>query len=209
LKLYDCEPAPSPRRVRIFIAEKGLDIPTTQISLRDGEQFSESFRKINPRCTVPVLETREGRYLTEVMAICTYLEELHPEPILLGQGAAGKSDVAMWNHIAEMDGLWAVAEAFRNTTPMFSDRSLPGPDTYAQIPQLAERGRQRAERFLDRMNRRLEQVEYLAGDRYSVADITLLVTVDFTAWIKLDALAGRPHLARWHEQVAARNSTSA
>ncbi len=209
MKLYDCEPAPSPRRVRIFAAEKGLEIPTEQVNLRDGEQFSENFRAINPRCTVPVLETNEGNLITEVMAICIYLEELYPQPALLGEDAESKAMVAMWNNIAETDGLWAMAEAFRNSTPMFKDHALPGPETYPQLPELAARGRSRVELFLDRIDRRLEQVEYLAGDAYSVADITLLVIVDFTGWIKLDATAKRPALARWYEGVSARDSASA
>jgi len=209
VKLYDCEPAPSPRRVRVFLAEKGIEVPTEQINLREGEQFSEKFRDINPRCTVPVLETNEGNLITEAMAICIYLEELHPEPALLGKGAEGKATVAMWNNIVEMDGLWAMAEAFRNSTPMFKDHALPGPINYEQLPVLAARGKERVEEFMDRMNQRLEQVEYLAGDDYSVADITLLITVDFSDWIKLDALNNRPALKQWHAKVSARDSASA
>ncbi len=209
MKLYDCQPAPSPRRVRVFLAEKGIEIPTEQINLRAGEQFLEEFRTINPRCTVPVLETEEGNLITEAMAICVYLEELYPKPVLLGKGAEGKAAVAMWNNIAEMDGLWAMAEAFRNSTPMFKDHALPGPTSYEQLPVLAARGRERVEEFMNRMNQRLEQVEYLAGDDYSVADITLLITVDFSDWIKLDAINNRPALARWHEKVSARDSASA
>lgn len=209
MKLYDCEPAPSPRRVRVFLAEKGIEVPTEQIDLRKGEQFSEKFRRINPRCTVPVLETGEGNLITEAMAICVYLEELYPEPALLGKGAEGKAAVAMWNNIAETDGLWATAEAFRNSTPMFKDHALPGPISYEQLPVLAARGRERIEEFMDRMNQRLEKVEHLAGDEFSVADITLLITVDFSDWIKLDAIRNRPALARWHVSVSARDSAAA
>ena len=141
MKFYDCAVAPSPRRVRIFLAEKGLTVPTVQIDLRNGEQFSPAFRAVNPECTVPVLELDDGTTLSDSIAICLYLEECHPQPPLMGIGAYDKALVAEWQRRAERDGMSAMAEAFRNATPAFKQRALPGASEYAQIPALAERGR--------------------------------------------------------------------
>ena len=209
MKFYDCAVAPSPRRVRIFLAEKGIDVPTVQVDLRKGEQFGEAFRAINPDCTVPVLELDDGRRISDSIAICVYLEETHPEPPLLGVDAVERAIVAEWQRRAERDGFLAVAEAFRNATPAFKTRALPGPDDYAQIPALVERGRARTSAFFKLMNARLADREYVAGARYTIADITALVAVDFAGWIKLTIPDDCPHLRRWHQAVSARPSAKA
>lgn len=209
MHLYDFQGAPNPRRVRIFIAEKGIEIPTTQVDIRGGEQFGESFRAVNPRCMVPVLETDEGERITECMAICAYLEELHPEPTLYGRSALERARATMWDHIVEVEGLLALAEALRNTGEFFENRALPGPDPTAQIEALVARGRTRGRQFFDRIDRRLEQTPFVAGSEFSVADITLLVTTDVAKWVYVDALGGRAALSRWHERVSARPSAAA
>ena len=148
MKLYDYQLAPNPRRVRIFLAEKGITLPTVQVDLRAGEQFTPEFRAINPECTVPVLEFDDGRRIAEVIAICLYFELAHPEPALMGVGAQDRAIVADWHHRIERQGFWAIGDAFRNSAPGLMGRALPGPDDYEQIPALAERGRARTARSL-------------------------------------------------------------
>jgi glutathione S-transferase len=209
MKFYDCATAPSPRRVRIFLAEKGVSVPTVQVDLRNGEQFSPEFRAINPEATVPVLELDNGTRITDAIGICVYFEAIHPQPPLMGDGAEDKAVVTAWQRIVERNGLYAVMDAFRNSTPAFKVRALPGPDDYAQIPELAERGRSRAMRFFEQMDVRLAQCEFVAGARYSIADITTLVMVDFARWAKLSIPEERNNLRRWHAQVSARPSAKA
>jgi glutathione S-transferase len=209
MKFYDCATAPSPRRVRMFLAEKGVGVPTVQVDLRAGGQFTPAFRAINPDCTVPVLELDDGLRLTDAVAICVYFEATHPEPPLMGSTAQEKAIVTQWQRIAERDGFYAVMEALRNATPGLKGRGLPGPDDYPQIPALAERGRARVERFFKSMDARLAGNRFVAGPRYTIADITTLVTVDFAKWVKLAIPQGCTHLRRWHEEVAARPSAKA
>jgi glutathione S-transferase len=209
MKLFDCTTAPNPRRVRIFLAEKGIVLPTIQVDLRAGEQFRPEFRAINPACTVPVLEFDDGRRIAEVVAICVYFEAIRPDPPLMGIGAQDRAIVAAWQGRVEREGLWAVAEAFRNATPGLKGRALPGPDNYEQIPALAERGRARAARFFAAIDSALQDREFIAGDRFSIADITALVTVDFAGWIKMPIPDECTDLKRWHKAVAARPSAAA
>jgi glutathione S-transferase len=209
MKFYDCAIAPSPRRVRIFLAEKGITVPTIQVDLRKGEQFGDAFRAVNPDCTVPVLELDDGRRIFDSVAICVYLEQTRPEPPLMGVSAVERATVAEWQRRAERDGFLAVAEAFRNSTPAFKTRALPGPDDYPQIPALVERGRARTQRFFKVMNARLADRAFVAGERYSIADITTLVAIDFAGWIKLTIPDDCAHLRRWHQAVAARPSARA
>ncbi len=210
MKLYDFGRAPNPRRVRIYLAEKGIDIPIVDVNLREGEQLSAEFLAINPGAMVPVLEIDDGDYLSECIAICKYLEVLHPEPSLFGEDATGEARVLMWNNIVENEGMFAVAEVLRNSLPAFENRALPGPLGLAQIPALVERGRARCDNFFDRIEQHLGDSPFLAGDSFSVADITLLVVVDAAAnMIDIDAAASRPALAGWYQQVSSRPSAQA
>ncbi|MDJ0948372.1 MAG: glutathione S-transferase [Alphaproteobacteria bacterium] len=206
---YDCSTAPSPRRVRIFIAEKGMEIPTVQVNLRGGEHLEPAFRAKNPHCTVPVLELDDGTCLGDIVAIQRYLEEIQPDPPLLGRDAEEKAVVAMWDRYMEFDGFMAVAEALRNSAKGMVNRALTGPVNYAQIPELAERGRQRTRRFLADLDARLGESPYVAGPDYTVADITALVVVDFAGWIKEGIPAEAQNLRRWHENVSSRRSAQA
>jgi len=209
MKLYDCTTAPSARRVRIFLAEKGVDIPTVQVDLRAGEHLRPAYRAINPDCTVPCLELDDGTAIAESVAICQYIEEIHPEPPLMGVDARDRALVTMWNRRAEFDGFLAVAEAFRNSSKGFKDRAVTGAENEPQIPELAERGRRRVARFLAMLDRRLGESEFLAGPRYTIADITALAAVDFAGWMKVGLAPDQANAQRWHAAVSARPSAKA
>ena len=209
MKFYDCTIAPSPRRVRIFLAEKGISVPTVQVDLRNREQFGEAFRAVNPDLTVPVLELDDGTRIDDIIGICRYFEEVQPAPPLMGTGAEEKALTEAWQRWCERDGFYAVMEAFRNSTPGFKGRALPGPVDYEQIAALAERGRQRVMHFFERLDARLGSNEFIAGSRYSVADITALVTIDFARWPKLKPAESQSHLMRWYDRVNARPSAKA
>ncbi len=209
MKFYDCATAPSPRRVRIFLAEKGISVPTVQVDLRNNEQLSPTFRAINPEATVPALELDDGTRINDAVGICVYFEAVHPQPALMGESAEQKALIASWQREVERNGFYAVMEAFRNSTPGLKGRALPGPHDYEQIPALAERGRLRVKHFYERMDARLAQSEFVAGPRYSIADITALIAVDFAARAKMPIPENLSHLRRWHAQVSARPSAKA
>ncbi len=207
LKLYDCSTAPSPRRARMLLAEKGIAHETVQIDLRSGEQMSDAFRAVNPRCTVPALVTDDG-VLTENAEIAAYLEALYPETPMLGSTPIEKARIAKWNWRCEMEGLMSIASALRNATPAMKDRALPGPRNVAQIPELAARGQQQIGWFFEDLNSQLEQNDYVAGDSYSVADITATVVVDFAKWVKASPSESHSAISEWHERMKARSSYS-
>jgi len=208
ITLYDCATAPSPRRARILLAEKGIAHATVEVDLRNGEQLGEAFRQVNPQCTVPVLQTDDGLRLTDNAAIAAYLEARYPEPPLLGSTPAEKAEIASWNWRVEFEGLIAIAEAMRNSTPAMANRALPGPVDYPQIPELAQRGLTRLQRFFDTLDARLAEHEYIAADRFSIADITAVVAVDFARVVKVRLGEAHPHLQRWRLAMAQRPSTA-
>jgi glutathione S-transferase len=209
MRLFDFERSPNPRRVRIFIAEKNLDIPRIPVNLYRHEQLSPGFLAINPAGTVPVLELDDGTRLTEGIAICRYLDRLHPEPPLFGTTPQQEALTLMWANIVENDGLVPVNDVLRNLSPGFRNHAVPGPVPHAQLPELIGRSRIRAEHFFDRMEAQLKQNEYLAGGSCSFADISLLVTVDYASWVEIVPTRTRPALARWHQRMAARPSAGA
>ena len=209
MKFYDCTTAPSPRRVRIFLAEKGIAVPTVQVNLREGEHLAPPFCKLNPDCTVPVLELDSGAVITDAIAMCVYFEETQPEPPLIGRTPEEKTITIAWNRRIERDGFYAVMEAFRNATPGLKGRALPGPDDYEQIPALAQRGRARVARFFEVLNARLAESPFVAGQLYTMADITAQVTIEFAKWAKLTPPDNCTHLTRWFESVSARPSAKA
>jgi glutathione S-transferase len=204
MKFYDCATAPSPRRVRIFIAEKGLDIETIQVDLAAGEHLSDAFRKLNPQCTVPVLELDDGTCLIDSISISLYLDETYPEPNLMGRNAREKAVISMWQREMDSNGFLAVGECFRNRSKGLTNRALTGPVAYAQIPELAERGRLRTRQFFNDLDKRLAGSEYIAGERFTIADITAVVAVDFAKWIKEFIPDDAVHLKRWYETVSVR-----
>jgi glutathione S-transferase len=209
MKFYDCATAPSPRRVRIFLAEKGVSLPTVQVDLRNGEQFSPAFRAINPDCTVPALALDDGTVIADAIAICGYLEELHPEPPLIGTTPQERAVVTALNRQIERDGFFAAMDAFRNAAPGLKGRALPGPHDYEQIPELAARGRIRVQHFFRAMDARLADRDFVAGARYTMADISTLVLIDFAGRAKLPIPDECANLRRWYASVSARPSAKA
>jgi len=208
MTLYDCATAPSPRRARIFLAEKGVAHDTVQIDLRAGEQMGEAYRRINPQCTVPALRTEEGTLLTDNAAIAAYLEARYPEPPLMGRTPHDKAEIASWQWRVEFEGLMAVADALRNSSPAMVNRALPGPANYPQIPELHQRGLARAKQFFAALNERLAERDFIAADQFSIADITAVVTFDFARVVKIRPGEELPHLLRWRAAMAERPSMS-
>ena len=207
LKLYDCATAPSPRRARMFLAEKGLEWETVEVDLRSGEQLGEAFRKVNPHATVPVLELESGERLIENIGIAAYLEARFPEPPLLGTTPLETGQIYSANAMLEQGGLMPIASMLRNSSPHMKDRALPGPRPIPQIPALAERGRMRFAGFLEAMEKRMTGREFAVTDRYTLADITLTVVLDFSKWVKAnptaeDHSALTAYLARMGERPA-------
>ncbi len=209
ITLYDCATAPSPRRARILLAEKGVAHDTVNIDLRSNEQLGEAYRQVNPQCTVPALRDDEScLLLADNAAITAWVEARFPEPPLLGITPAEKAEIASWNWRSEFEGLAAVAEAMRNSAPSLANRALTGPVDYAQIPELAQRGLARLQQFFVTLNDRLAEREFIATDRFSVVDITAVVAVDFARVVKVRPGDTQPHLRRWREAMALRPSMS-
>lgn len=209
MKLYDCTTAPSARRVRMFLAEKAVEIPLIQVNLREGEQLGDAFRKINPECTVPVLELDDGTAISEVFAICQYLESEYPQPALMGRDPAARAIVTMWNTKIEQNGIAAVAEVLRNSAKGMRDRALPGPTNLEQIPELVERGTIRVKAFLERLDRQLEGKAFVTGDEFTLADITAFIATDFAARLKIPIAESQENLRRWFGSISQRPSTAA
>lgn len=209
MKLYDYPQAPNPRRINIFLAEKGIEVERVPVDLTKGEQLEPAYRAKNPACDVPMLELDDGTCISQIRAICRYFEETHPQTPMLGRTPTEKALCEMWEHLAFMNGLLAVAEVFRNTAKGFSNRALVGPHAYPQSAELAERGRARVQHFFEDFDQRLAGRPYVAGDFYSMADITTLVTCDFAKWIKAEAPAGCTNLRAWYERIAARPAVQA
>ena len=204
MKFYDCKTAPSPRRVRILIAEKNIEVETIEIDLSNREHLGAAFKEINPDCTVPVLELEDGTRLTEVFAICQYIDEAFPEPPLMGSGAAERALVTMWNTKIEQQGLLALGDYLRNFAKGLKGRALTGPDDYEQIPELVDRGRRRFDVFMRKMEQHLGDKTYVVGDVFSIADISLLVAIDFAARTKIAIEDDMVNLHRWYECIASR-----
>lgn len=201
--LYHDTRAPNPRRVRIFLAEKGVAYDTIEVSIAASAHQTVEFKKKNPISLVPVLELADGKVLRESMAICRYLEELHPEPNLFGTDAWERAQIEMWNRHAELELLWPIQQVFRNSHAFWVGRIKQAPEFAAIMRELA------AERF-DWFDGELAHRPYLAGERFTVADITALCAIDFgkVSNIRIDA-ATHPNLAAWHKRVAERPSSKA
>lgn len=204
ITLYDCATAPSPRRARILLAEKRIRHESVNVDLRTGEQLSEAYRRINPECTVPAMRVDDGVVLTGNAAITAYIEALQPEPPLLGVTPLEKAEIASWNWRAEFEGLLAVAEAFRNGSPAMANRALAGPHDYPQIPELAQRGLARVQAFFATLEAHLHGRTFLVTERFSVADITAAVAVDFARVVKIKPGEQHPNLLRWRAGLAQR-----
>jgi glutathione S-transferase len=203
MKLYDGGRAPNPRRVRIFLAEKGIKVPAEQVDLGAMAHKSSAFTAINPVQRVPVLVLDDGTVIAESIAICRYFEELNPDPPLFGRGALEVARIEMWNRHLELQLLFPVAHVFRNTHPAMKDLEVP------QVPAWAEANKPRVAEFLAILDRELEGRPFVTGERYTVADITGLVAVDFMRVAPLAVPESCANVRRWHAEVAARPSASA
>jgi len=203
MQLYDGGRAPSPRRVRIFLAEKGIEVPKVPVDLGKLEQKSRSFTALNPMQRVPALVLDDGTVITETMAICRYFEALHPEPNLFGRDALENAKVEMWSRRVELVLYTAVQAVFRHSHPAMAAMEVP------QVPQWAEANRPRVMDFLAILDHELASRRFLAADRFTVADITGLVSIDFMKPAKLAIPEALEHVRRWHAEVAARPSAAA
>lgn len=210
MKLYDMTQAPNPRRVRIFLAEKGIDIAREEIDIPSGANRQPAYLAINPRGVIPTLVLDDGDIIDESVAICRYFEILQPEPNLMGRDAKEAATIESWQRRIEFDGMFNAGAIFRNTAPRFATRAQPGsgPDL-PQIPALAERGRALLPGFFDMLETRLENREFLAADRYTIADISAQVTVDFARWVKFAIPDANANTRRWYDSVSARPSAKA
>ena len=209
MKLYSWATAPNPRRAKIFVAEKNIDIEIEEASDPDNpSRLSPDFCARFPHRRVPVLELDDGGWIGEATAICRYLESIYPEPAVMGRDPREIALVEMWDRIAESEGLMAVSEVFRNTHKLFVGRGLAGYDTeIPQIPELAERGQYRLGLFYSKLDERLGRSEFIVGDRFTMADITALCAMDFAISRRLPIPEDCANVQRWHEAVTSRPST--
>ena len=207
--LYDFKRAPNPRRARIFIAEKGLEIPTTQIDIPAGENLMPAYLARNPWGTLPALELDDGTVIAEAPCIFRYLESLHPEPNLLGRDPVETAQIGAWERFCELNGIAAIGEYFRNQAEVFAERALPGFSGVKTSPVLVERGRQRTAWFHAQLEQRLTASPFVAGERFSAADITALCAIDFGNAVGLALPDDATAIRRWHALVSARPSARA
>jgi glutathione S-transferase len=203
MKLYDGGRAPNPRRVRVFLAEKGVTVPLEQVDLGKLAHKSPAYAAVNPLQRVPALVLDDGTIIAESIAICRYFELLYPEPPMFGVGAKDVAIVEMWQRRVELHLLFPVSHVFRNSHPAMKEMEVP------QVPAWAEANRPRIMEFLALLDGELQDRRYVAGDRFSVADITGLVAVDFMKPAKLAVPETLGNLRRWHAEVSARPSTQA
>jgi glutathione S-transferase len=203
MKLYDGGRAPNPRRVRIFMAEKGITVPTEQVNLGALEQRSEAYTAINPMQRVPALVLDDGTVIAESIAICRYFEALNPDPPLFGRGTLDGAWVEMWNRRVEFHLFLPVATVFQHLHPAMKQMVDP------QVPDWGEANKPRVGQFLQFLDGELKSRAYVAGEAFTVADITALTAVDFMRVSKLAMPDGLAHVRRWHEAVSARPSAAA
>ena len=209
MKFYDFTAAPNPRRARIFMAEKGIEVESVQVDLMSGANLKPDYTALNPYCTVPTLQLDDGTCLCDNLSIAYYLESVQPEPPLIGTSPVETALILEWTSRIETDGIGAVGEAFRNSNPAFAKRALTGSVGFEAIPALVERGKARTKAFFTFLDEQLQGRDYLVGDRFSLADITALCAVDFAGWIKIGIEDDQTNLKRWHESVSSRPSAKA
>lgn len=203
MKLFDGGRAPNPRRVRIFLAEKGIEVPLVPVDMGAMEHRGAEVASRNPMRRLPVLELDDGTVITESIAICRYFEELHPEPPLFGTGAVGKALVEMWQRRVELNLFFPVAQAFRHTHPAMKEWEVP------QVPEWGEVNRPKALEFLEFLDGELASRAFVAGEAFSVADITGLVAMDFMKPARITLPDNLANVGRWRNELAARPSASA
>ena len=209
MKLHDCQMAPNPRRVRIYLHEKGVEVEKVEHNILAGENIEEAYLKINPWGTLPALELDDGTVIREAPSIFRYIDSIKPDPNLLGNDPKEAAEIETWERFSELQGMAAIGEFFRNQMQDLSGRGLPGPARLELIPELVERGKQRAAWFYEQIDQRLGESEYLGTDRYTVADITAQCAVDFANAVGLPVPESCANIARWHAAVSARPCAAA
>ena len=202
MKIYEFTQAPNPRRVRVFLAEKGIQVPFEQVNISAGDNRKPEFLKINPMGGVPVLELDDGTHIAESVAICKYFEVQKPEPALFGVDAKDRAVVEMWNRRMEFEILGMAAGAFRNTSEFFKGR-VPQSKEYGEICHAA------ALKRLEWLDKELANRQFIAGERYSIADITALIGIDFGRTTGIKITPEQKNLKRWHDAVSRRPSAKA
>jgi glutathione S-transferase len=202
MKLHDSTMAPNPRRVRIFLAEKGITVPTVQVDIAKAENRGEAYLAKNPLGGVPILELDDGSVIAETVAICRYFEETHPNPPLMGTDAVDRARVEMWQRRMEFEIALPIMQVFRNTHAFFKGR-IP------QVPEYGEVCRKSAETRMRWLNGELGKTRFVAGDRYTIADITLLIGLDFGRIVDIRIAPELTHLQRWYDEVSTRPSAKA
>ena len=203
MKLYDGGRAPNPRRVRVFLAEKGIDVPLVRVDMAAMEHRGSEVTSRNPLQRLPVLELDDGTVICESVAICRYFEELHPEPALFGRGALGKALVEMWQRRMELNLMTPVAQAFRHLHPAMKEWEVP------QIADWGEANKPKAIEFLRILDGELAGREFVAGDEFTIADITGLIAVDFMKPARIQVPEDCSNVRRWHAALSARPSAAA
>ena len=207
--LYDYKRAPNARRVRIFLAEKKINIEIKNVDLMKQENIQDDFLKINPSGTVPFLQIKEEEGLTESIAICRYFEEKYPEPAMMGSNPLEKAQIEMWQRLVEFNGIFPAGESFRNRLEGFKDRAIAGPNKIQQIPELVVRGEILLKHFFKRINLHLSKSKYVGSNNFSIADISAFIAIDFASWIKVVPDENHVYLNKWLEKVKLRNSINA
>ncbi len=202
MKLYDARTAPNPRRVRIFLAEKGIEVPVEQVDIVSAQNRSPEFRTKNAMGTLPVLELDDGTTIAESVAICRYFEEVHRDPPLMGTDAKDRALVEMWQRRMELEVFVPVTQVFRNAHAFFRGR-IP------QVPEYGEVCRTHAQQRLAWLDGVLADRPFVAGERYTIADITALCGIDFGRVSDIRILPEQTNLTRWHNAVSARPSAKA
>jgi glutathione S-transferase len=203
MKILQTHTAPNPRRVRIFLAEKGIEVPFEELDLMKGALKTPEFTRLNPLQRVPVLILDDGTPIAETMAICRYFEETKPEPALFGTGARERATVEMWNRRMEFNLFWCVAQAFRHLHPAMAHLEVP------QVGAWGEANKPKVLEVMQMMDLELAERPYIAGSAFSVADITALVAIDFMRVARIQRPPELTNLARWHGEVSARPSAKA
>jgi glutathione S-transferase len=202
MKIYETHTAPSPRRVRIFLAEKNIAMEYVQVDIAKGENLSAAMRAKNPMAKIPILELDDGTCISETISICRYFEELQPEPPLFGRTALEKAQVDMWQRFTELHLFMPVGMCFQHTTGYFKDRMTP-------IKEYGVEAGKQAQSFLNVLDERLALSPYIAGEHFSIADITALCAIDFGRVVKIKMTDQQVNLNRWYAMINERDSAKA
>ncbi len=202
MKIYETKTAPNPRRVRVFLAEKGIHMEYVQVDIQNGENLSAAMIAKNPLGKVPVLELDDGTCISETDAICTYFEALHPEPPLMGTTALEKATIAMWQRQVEFTLMMQIGMCFQHTTGYFKDRMVPVPEFGVEAGKIAAN-------YLNILDKRLATSPFIAGESFTIADITALCAIDFGRVVKIRLQDSQVNLLRWYQDVSSRPSVKA